>query len=759
MSYGIPKTASGLLIFIFLIVGLTQPVSAYQIYAPNDTVKDHGIDDIEWVDFGSGAVAWKTTTEFSQYSGTRLEVQVLNESGEYVTVPYVLKVNDFDFGYTMADISISQAKEEAKPVHKTLFLDKGTNKTEKSETEKDENWCQIDHELKVELTDITRDSQGTPHAQFKYYKRGNPRLEINIESSTETYNGVSVGAANYSPERRKDIVVRVRNSGEAWVERIKLDVNLTYFDLSHSRTNLSEMDIQRKGDHLYADLGWLAKGEERSINFTVIAPPWEKVNSHLGMEPCNITAIATGDDILGYKHEGNKTLSCSPPDPDIRVFQQLYPYSLSPEKISQANQNGSKSNSTKNSEIWMSSWYIKDSEIRDLKGYCVLRQALYNLEGYPLENLSFVFPPVPDGLLIAEAYTKEVPAGTSENSLGPSWGRVSIPDPGNTDPSIFWGVLPKSISGKESYNVYCTLVPTRPGTYQLEGFSVSAEYYEHNLSGTAETVSLTVHGPQIFINKTIETVGEDKIDVVVTVKNDGDRAASANLIDRIPPEAGLVPGSINIWRNGMLQNSTLPLREWKLEIDDEIDDENEFTSISATFPLQPGEYYDLKYSLQSRDLRNVDLPYAEVNFNDLNRYKGTVFSSFFKSGAEVTQVWDYYENSWEVTSENWDASTGDWAEDWDPIAKRWASEIEPEPVGTSDDYPAELPEPPKSTLDKIKDFLTGLLPGGKEDSGPSDLTEGPADTSEREPLFIKIKNFVTGLLSGGGKDPETASDG
>ena len=148
-----------------------------------------------------------------------------------------------------------------------------------------------------------------------------------------------------------------------------------------------------------------------------------------------------------------------------------------------------------------------------------------------------------------------------------------------------------------------------------------------------------------------------------------------------------------------------------------------------------------------------------MDFKDRNNYKGTVRSSFFKSGAEVTQQWDYYKNSWEVTAENWDASAEDWTEDWDPIAKRWKSEIEPEPVETLEDYQAELPEAPKSTLDKIKDFLTGLLPGGKEDSEPSDLSEEPAETSEREPLFIKIKNYVTGLLPGGGKDTGTASEG
>jgi hypothetical protein len=41
----------------------------------------------------------------------------------------------------------------------------------------------------------------------------------------------------------------------------------------------------------------------------------------------------------------------------------------------------------------------------------------------------------------------------------------------------------------------------------------------------------------------------------------------------------------------------------------------------------------------------------------VNAYKGTIYSSFFKSGAEVKQAFNYYENKWEVTSEHWNAST------------------------------------------------------------------------------------------------------
>ena len=354
MRYGILKGALVLLIFIFSIVWLIQPVPAYETYAPNDTLKDQGADDVEWVDAGSADIAWKTTS--MDTASTPINVDVLNESGEYETVPYVLKVDDIDLGHTMARVSLAKAKEGSKPIHDVLFLKEETNKTGgnltggnltgENTTVEDDDWCQIDHELKVELTGMTEDAQKTPHIQLKYYKRGNPKLEIEIKSETNSNNSGQVNETTYLPGKERRVKVIVKNSGEAWIEIIKLDVNFTDFDLVSSRANLSESDVQTHGNHLYAELGWLAKDEERSINFTIRSPSWSDINSRLKLNQSNITAIATGNDILGYEHKGNKTLSLNPPDPDIEASQLIYPYSYSREKVYQASNNGSGSNST-----------------------------------------------------------------------------------------------------------------------------------------------------------------------------------------------------------------------------------------------------------------------------------------------------------------------------------------------------------------------------------------------------------------------------
>ncbi|MDQ1252027.1 MAG: hypothetical protein QG646_1142 [Euryarchaeota archaeon] len=780
MSYSVPKAALVFLIFIFLIVGLAQSASAFETHCQNDTVKDQGTDDTEWVDAGSLDVSWKTTS--MDTSGTSINVDVLNESGEYAPVPYVLKVDDIDTGLTMARFSLAKAKEGAKPIHDVLYLQNETgvtganltdeNTTGENTSELYADWCQIDHELKVQLTDITVDSQETPHVQFKYFKRGNPRLDIDIKSD-QSGNGSQVNGTTYFPEKERDVKITVKNSGEAWIESIKLDVDLTDFDLVSSTENHSESSIRTHGNYLSAELGWLAKNEERAINFTIRSPSWSDVNSRLKLNPVNITAVAAGDDILGYEHKGNKTLSLNPPDPDIEATQTINPYSYSLEKINQARHNGSGSNSTSSfanssgNEIIMSSWYIKGSEVHGLKGYFSIRQTVHNLQGYYLKNLSFVFPSVPEGLIIAKIRGNENSYSNSGNSPDSSRSTDSaeVLENANTDP--FNGNLLKSLAGMKSNKADYILIPTHPGTYQLGSFSVNTEYEGHNLSKTSEAASLVVHGPQIVVNKSVGALSGDVVDVNITVKNYGDRIATANLTDRVPEDARLVQDSINISRNGQPENNSIPLRNWELKTSKE----KNATSILMSFPLRPNEYYDLKYSIQPGNLSNMDLPPAKVNFVDLNAYKGTVYSSFFKSGAEVKQTFNYYENKWEVTSEHWDASTGAWEDNWDPIVKRWTNETISFNSSANDteldnDSLTGLSEPlkDKSTLDQIIDFISGFLPGGKKASGPSNSSEQSnlsaqpmQNNSGNESVFIRVKNFVTGLLPGGGQKSATSS--
>lgn len=759
MRYGILKGASVIIIFIFSTVWLISSAAAFETHCLNDTVKDQGADDVEWVDAGSLDVAWKTTSMDTQT--TPINVDVINESGGYEPVPYVLKVNDIDLGHTMARISLAKAEEGAKPKNDILFLNNGTNATEgnlSGENTSDEfaDWCQIDHELKVRLTGMTEDAQKTPHIQFTYYKRGNPKLEFTFESKSDDNNSEQANGTTYLPEKERDVKVTVKNSGEAWVESIKLDVNLTDFDLVNSRANLSETDIQTRGNHLNAEMGWLAKNEERSINFTIRSPSWSDINSRLKLNPVNITVNATGDDILGYEHRGNGTLSLNPPEPDIDVSQLISPFSYSREDVYKANHDKSDSNSTTNTtgssssnEISMSSWYIKGSEVHGLKGFFAVRQTVHNVQGYYLNNVSFAFPPIPEGLIIGKV-------DQNENLFGDT---VSVETIGDSSSNPFNGTFHKSLSGMKTNQADYILIPTRPGTYQLGSFSVNSEYEGHTLSKTSEAASLIVHGPHVLINKSVEDSGDGKVDVVVSVKNDGDRVATANLTDRVPAEAGMVRDSINISRNGQPENDSLPLRDWELATHKEKDS----TSILMNFPLRPAEYYDVKYSVQPGNLSNLDLPAARIDFIDLNAYKGTIYSSFFKSGAEVKQAWDYYDNKWKVTSGNWDDSNGSWEEGWDPIANRWANET----ILTSDNdtelnnssltVPSGPPEE-KSTFDKIKDFLVGLLPWGKKGSEQSNLSAQPAqNNSGNESFIVKVRNFLRGILPGGKQKNESSS--
>lgn len=710
------------LIFIILTFLLVPLVSAGN-YCPHDELKDSGEDDVEWVEFGSGNLPWGKTTLDSEYSGDQIEITVPNGSdgsGEK-KVLYVLKVNDFDLARTQVDVSISVAKTGAEAVRKILILDG-----------EDYSWFQLDHELKVELTDITEDGDGTPHAKFEYYERGKPEFEIDIDSDSETYNDISIDEDEYFPGREKEITVTVKNAGDGWVECIDLEVDIEGFELAESKHDLQEKDIQKKNSRLFADLGWLDEDEERSINFTVRAPEWNGVTSPFDMN-LNITALASGEDILGYVHEGNETLDFKSVSPDgISIRQKLSVYSLPQEKVNQANRRKLESGSAgglvelfEDDELYMSSWYIKDAVVHGLRDYCIIKDSVYNLEYCTINNLTFKFSAFPEGLLVAEAYKNGKPVlsgGDSNNSSSSNIfeNGVSICIPGQKDYDTLEEIVPLSLESKDSYSLTYILIPTKPGEYKIQSFSATADCYGYNFSETSDSVSFTVHGPEIAVTKSIEASEDGQVNVAVRVKNNGDRAASVNLSDQIPSEAGLVKGSLEVWHNGKLEESDMPLDEWNLETDSE----DSFTPASLAAKLAPDEYYDLKYSITPASLDTLDLPYAEAYFLDRNFYEGTVRSSFFKSGAEVQQQWDYYENSWEITSENWDASAADWEEGWDPIKKQWAEEEKEEEASSKVTSPAESSE-------------TAL-----EEETPSS-----SEPLEEQSLFEKIKGTIKGLFS------------
>jgi len=752
MNTGILKTLRPFLIIIFLTV-LVLPLASAGNYCPHDELKDYGEDDVEWVDFGTGDVPWGKTTMDSEYSGDQIEIEI-RDGSETVTVPYVLKVNDFDLAHTQVDLSIAVAEAGAKPVRKVLLLD-----------DDDASWFHLDHELKVELTDITEDSHGTPHAKLKYYERGVPEFEIEIESGSETYEEVSVSEEEYFPGRKKEITVTVRNEGEGWVEYIELEVDIEGFELVDSKKDLKERDIQGEDGHLYANLGWLDEDDERSINFTVRAPAWDGTISPFDMDPCNITARVSGDDILGYAYEGNETLSCTPvsPEPDMNVGRKLSVYSLPLEEVVQANRKRLESNSAgglvefseNENELYMSSWHIEDGVVYGHRDYCVVKDSVYNLEDYELKNLTFELPTFPDGLLVAETYKngRPVSSSNSDGSFDFFGDGVSICIPGKNDYETLDEIVPSSLDGRESYSLGYVLIPIKPGDYKIESFSATSDCYGYDLSDKSDSISFTVHGPDITVSKSIEKAGNGQVNVALRIKNSGDRAASANLGDRIPNEAGLIPDSITIWRNGKLEETDMPLDEWNLETSAEEDS----TSVSLTINLPSDEYYDLKYSLKPASFNTLDLPPAEASFQDRNFYKGTVLSPFFKSGAEVRQEWDHYENRWEVTTEHWDASAGDWEKDWDPIAKQWTGEKASSQATSSESWDdddefdesllltSEVLEN-KSTFDKIKDFFSGLLPGGKDDSELPVPAEEPApESSGNESIFDKIKGVFSFL--------------
>ena len=176
------------IIFIISVSLLLTPALAAANECPNDDLDI----DVEWVGSGSTSIAWGRTYEL-----------VANDE------VYILRADDFDSGLNASAISIEKGGEVQRHILHTNLLH-------------DASWFEWDSEIKVELTGITTDSHKTPSAQLKFYCRGMPELDIDIDATSETFEKISVSSDQYLPEKEKTITIDVRNTGEAWIENVKL---------------------------------------------------------------------------------------------------------------------------------------------------------------------------------------------------------------------------------------------------------------------------------------------------------------------------------------------------------------------------------------------------------------------------------------------------------------------------------------------------------------------------------------------------------
>jgi len=539
----------------------------------NECRNDDLDTDVEWVGSGSASIAWGRTYEL-----------VANDE------VYILRADDFDSSLNASAISI----EKGGAVRRAIL---NLNRQE------DDRCFDWDSEIKVELTGITTDSHKTPSAQLKFYRRGMPELDINIDATSETFDEISVSSDQYLPEKEKTITIDVRNTGDAWIETVELEVEIG--ELKLKGYNGLEFHDQT----IYKNLGCMEKGDTESINFTVIAPAWDGITSPYEIN-YSISAYAKGFNIKDGQHAANESITLSCTDPEIRVVK-----SVCYDEIGMSPCNLVRSNKYSLREVVAC---MPEALIYNMSEWSTVELRVYNVGFYSVRNLNITDSLIPDGLRVAKTHTKGSPACVSEET---------------------------------PYSIGYKLFPTKPGTYTFDAPSVEADFYGKDFSWESSGVTITVHGPHINLTKTVaESEGDGTYKVTLNLRNDGDRAAYINLTDTVPAGAGYIEESAEEGIAG----GGLPLSEWDLDLC-KVDDSHRIAVKGVLLP--PGTSLEASYLIRPDRFDELDLPYAEVWFRARNYYEGVVRSSFWESGVEVVQVWDPSSGGW-VTPDNESGEAG-----------------------------------------------------------------------------------------------------
>jgi len=553
---------------ILLLLLLTPALAA-----ANECRNDDLDTDVEWVGSGSASIAWGRTYAL--------------ETNDEV---YTLRADDFDSSLNASAISIENKGEVRSEV---LYL----NLLE------DDRYFDWDSEIKVELTGITVDSDKTPSAHLAFYRRGRPELDIDIDATSDDFGEIHVSSDQYLPEKEKTITIDVRNTGEAWIENVKLRVDIGKLELKGYN------GLEFHDQTIYKNFGCMEKGDTESINFTVIAPAWDEVTSPYEIN-YSITAFAEGVDIKDGRYEANESITLSCTDPEIRVVK-----SVCYDEINMSPCNLVRSNLYSLREVVAC---MPEALIYNVSEWSIVELAIYNIGFYPVRNLNITDSPIPDGFRIAEMYEKGSPTCISED---------------------------------RPYHIRYKLFPTKPGTYTFDAPSVEADFYGKDFSWESSGVTITVHGPDINLTKTVaESDGDRTYKVTLNLRNDGDRAAYINLTDTVPAGAGYIEESAEEGIAG----GGLPLSEWDLDIC-RVDDSHRITVEGVLLP--PGTSLEASYLIRPDRFDELDIPYAEVWFRARNYYEGVVRSSFWESGVEVVQVWDPSSGGW-VTPDNESGEAG-----------------------------------------------------------------------------------------------------
>ncbi|WP_292470932.1 hypothetical protein [Methanolobus sp.] len=134
----------------------------------------------------------------------------------------------------------------------------------------------------------------------------------------------------------------------------------------------------------------------------------------------------------------------------------------------------------------------------------------------------------------------------------------------------------------------------KPGTYEINGTLVMVEHEGRTYSRQLNASNLTIHGPFINLSKSLSSdsvILNDDVNFILTIANEGDRAAYITVSDQLPIGAVLLSGE---------------------------------TGVSRVLPAE--ESISLNYSVRMDKAGDIIIPAAQAKFVDSKEYEGIVYS-------------------------------------------------------------------------------------------------------------------------------------
>lgn len=533
-----------------------------------------------------------------------------------------------------------------------------------------------DYEFKVELTDVTEDGSKTPSASVIVYERGLPELKVTLSTESQTYGVVSVSETQYAPEEERLIKVDVENIGDAWAENLLLAIDVGEVDLK------SYKDFELRNGVLKKRLEWMDKGESQSYNFTVIFPKWDGVTSPYAIN-YTISAIVSGNDIKNEACEGNASLNFTCTDPVLKVVSFV-----------------------SKEELNMTPWYIEDVTVHDAWETTTFRVDVYNQGFYTVSGLDVTFPEIPNEFLVD---------------------------------TIFESGNPQVISKKDPYYISKKLVPIRQGSFIINTTVAKVNFFGKNFTWESESKTINVHGAYLTLDKSLVQNGSG-YDVVLTVKDDGDRAAWVDIKDYVPSVVNYVEGSFE----KSLPDSNRTLSDWDLTTTISSDGSHSI-GVQGVL-LSPGESLDLSYYIEPDEA--PDLPYAECDFKSLEGYKGTIRSAFFVAGARVEQNYNIVTGEWIAAQSSEVQAEAETTDEtlYSPENNSIPSEDEPFQIMSVEE---STPEPSffGNVLEKISGVFDSVELGLKSAFAGVNSTVGPAISTVESVAVDAVENYLYAVIA------------